>query len=102
MVFDVLCALHWFLAFVGRQPVVGVLVVCSIVLELVVVVVGDLRVVEIDDPLQHADFLVLVDQYSSPVPAFAIHLADHIKFLLFFTVVTPQLVQPLPVLLSLR
>ena len=54
------------------------LVVCSVVLELVVVVVGNLGVVEIDDPLQHADFLVLVDQYSSPIPAFAVHLADHI------------------------
>lgn len=102
VVFDFLGALHWFLAFVGRQPVVAVLVVRSVVLELVVVVVGNLRVVEIDDPLQHANFLVLVEQYSCPIPAFAVHLADHIEFLLLFAVVPPQLVQPLPVLLSLR
>ena len=101
MILDVFSTLHWFLAFVGRQPVISMLVVCSIVFELIVIVIGNLRVIEIDDPLQYTNLLVLVHQYPCSISALAVHFPHHIELLLLLAVVPSELVQSFSVLLSL-
>lgn len=60
MIFYIFSTLHWFLTLVGCQSVISMFVICSIIFELIMIVIWNLRVVKIDNPLQYTNLFVFI------------------------------------------